>query len=62
MKYEGEILGFHYMKEFETKEEFEQWLEAKLIKYRFKNMELKMMRKILGIDDLEQRIKDLELK
>ncbi len=60
--YRGSIFGFNYEKELENDLQFELWLEAKLLRYKFKPMELKIINKILGVTDLENRLKTIEEK
>jgi hypothetical protein len=60
MKYEGTILGFNYEIELENDQAFEDWLEAKLLRYKFKPLELKILKIILGITELELKISELE--
>lgn len=60
MKYTGKIMDFDYEIELEDDEQFEVWLEAKLIRYKFKPIELKILRKLLGVTELENRLVKLE--
>ena len=59
-RYEGCILGFNYRYEADTKEEFESILESELRKYIFRDLELKLLFKILGLDDILNRLTKLE--
>ena len=60
IKYDGEILGFRYMMEFNTDQEFEDWLIPKLEKRKFKAFEKRILQKLLGMDKLLDRIKAIE--
>ncbi len=59
-QYKGTILGFSYEVELDNDIDFENYLEAKLLRYQFKKSELKILRKILGIKSLDERVKALE--
>ena len=62
--YEGNIFGFNYYIEFETDIEFQEWLEAKLLRYLLNpdNPATPVIIKILGITDIKERIDKVELK
>lgn len=61
-RYEGSIMGLDYRIDKNDDTEFEEWLEAKLLRYKFKPIELKILRKILGITNIEARLTILETK
>ncbi|MEE9215654.1 MAG: hypothetical protein V3U54_12940 [Thermodesulfobacteriota bacterium] len=63
-RYTNNIFGFSFDREFPNDAAFETWFEAELIKHRFKDKtdtpQLRVMKKVLGITDLEARIVVLE--
>ena len=59
-QYWGEIMGFKYSIQKDSDEAFELWLKAKLERYILGELELKMLKEIVGIKGLEDRITTLE--
>lgn len=66
-EYKGSILGFNYLIEKETDEEFKIWLKAKLKRYVLKDLEKEIVKDLLGVTALKEsiillkgRIKQLE--
>lgn len=53
-RYTGTILGFNYDIECADDDEFKLWLRPKLEKYMFSDLELSVLKDILGITALEE--------
>lgn len=64
MKYEGTILGFNYIIDKENDKEFQIWLKEMLLKFLLNpdDPATVVVKDILGIKELEEKISTLEKK
>jgi len=60
--YSGSFLGFEYNIIKQNDADFSLWLETKLERYIFSEIEKEIIKKLLGLDKLEERIIALEAK
>jgi len=59
-RYTGETFGFNFEYVCDTDEEFTTWLASKLGTYLLSDIELTILKNLLGIKELEDRVFALE--
>lgn len=59
-RYVGSVFGFNFEIEKEDDDAFETWLTAKLSTYLLSDIETNVLKELLGIKSLEDRVTALE--